>query len=54
MVRSSKFDNKMYVVSEDWKCIQLSALDYTRLPFYEVNLWVFPIAYHRLDIQLHS
>ena len=34
--------------------IQLRNSDYIRLRFYEVNLWVFLIAYHRLNIQLRS
>ena len=28
--------------------------DISPLRFYEVNLWVFPIAYQSLNIQLHS
>ena len=27
--------------------VQLRTSDYIRLQFYEVNLWVFPIAYHQ-------
>ena len=34
--------------------IQLKTSDYIRLQFYEVNLWVFAIAYHRLNIQLRG
>ena len=36
------------------KYLQSCANAYIRLPFYEANLWVFPIAYHRLNMQLRS
>ena len=32
----------------------LSQIKKYPLVIYEVNLWVFPIAHHRLNIQLHS
>ena len=34
--------------------IQLPSNAYKCFQFYGVNLWVFPIAYHRLNIQLRS
>ena len=38
----------------DIKDLQLLENAYIRLPFYEANLWVLPIAYHRLNKQLCS
>ena len=32
--------------------IQFPKMNIDRLRFYKVNLWVFTIAYHRLNIQL--
>ena len=52
----SKQNNAVLTISVYWFAgyLHLPVLDYTRLQLYEVNLWVFPIAYYRLNIKLCS
>ena len=53
-ISSQNTDPQNTTVDFERKQIQLRANAYIRLPFYEANLWVFPIAYHRLNMQLRS
>ena len=43
-----------FMQNENWYIYTLWNKDTHCLRFYEVNLWVFSIAYHRLNIQLCS